>query len=662
MVKFLHTPIVAVLMFVVGTTTLTWSITGDTVNVLGGSGGGGSSRTQTTSKSQSANSSGGMQYCGNEIIDGLEQCDDGNGDNDDGCTISCMFPNCGDGYLQQKQGEECDDGTLNGEEARCSSMCKKNLCGNGKIDGSEECDDGNKINSDKCTNKCALPRCGDGVVQKGEQCDDGNGENTDLCTTSCMVSKCGDGFVQGMEQCDDGNTDSSDECTMSCHFPQCGDGVTQSMKGEECDEGTANGNAGHCLRTCKKPSAGSSSAAMCGNGTVEGDEQCDDGNTDSTDQCTSSCRFARCGDGILQHNEECDLGSGNGFSSCNLDCRKAHSGDGGTTIDNHDNHDNQDNGGGQWSQPTITPIDTIAPLPPVPSSVSSIDMGGNSSPMDDAMLRQQLKQAEERAKQAEQMMKMEEEMQRERQFLGCFDGTGHWTTSRDACDQNQKKHLETQTTIQTGEKQQEVAPVPVQHVSDTEVKQQIQEKFLGPDIAETKRSEILEVMNKAKDRLDTLLQGTNAPEVADYLKRSMDWLDQGISYFGSGVHSVDEIQAMAEPVRSLMQQVSTVLATANKLPKEKPAINPIVEKTDALLTKFRSAFVALVQSGIGLDQTSLQAYVDAAQQFMNVKDACLKDNTTCDRLKDVLGKLAEARPWLEDQLSAHPDIAKKLGM
>ncbi|MBI2598518.1 MAG: DUF4215 domain-containing protein [Candidatus Diapherotrites archaeon] len=53
-------------------------------------------------------------------------------------------------------------------------------CGNGIIEGTEECDDGaNGVNNDLCTDSCTMTFCGDGVKQtpngKGrvEQCDDG---------------------------------------------------------------------------------------------------------------------------------------------------------------------------------------------------------------------------------------------------------------------------------------------------------------------------------------------------------------------------------------------------------------------------------------------------------------------------------------------------------
>jgi cysteine-rich repeat protein len=44
----------------------------------------------------------------------------------------------------------------------------------------------------------------------------------------------------------------------------------------------------------------------CGNGVVSGVEQCDDGNTDNTDDCTNTCLAPACGDGFVQRVEECD--------------------------------------------------------------------------------------------------------------------------------------------------------------------------------------------------------------------------------------------------------------------------------------------------------------------------------------------------------------------
>ena len=64
--------------------------------------------------------------------------------------------------------------------------------------------------------------CGDGVVEGVEQCDDGNDDNTDACLTTCVAATCGDGFVElGVEQCDDGNQNNNDACRNNCTYNPC---------------------------------------------------------------------------------------------------------------------------------------------------------------------------------------------------------------------------------------------------------------------------------------------------------------------------------------------------------------------------------------------------------------------------------------------------------
>ena len=92
-------------------------------------------------------------------------------------------------------------------------------CGDGFVqDGVEECDDGNRIDSDACRNNCRAARCGDGIVFLDlEDCDDGNLSDNDGCTNRCAVARCGDGFVQeGIEECDDANVSAADACTNVC--------------------------------------------------------------------------------------------------------------------------------------------------------------------------------------------------------------------------------------------------------------------------------------------------------------------------------------------------------------------------------------------------------------------------------------------------------------
>ncbi len=59
--------------------------------------------------------------------------------------------------------------------------------------------------------------CGDGVVDPTEECDDGNGSHQDSCLNNCVLNVCGDGFLNiGVEECDDGNTESGDGCDKDC--------------------------------------------------------------------------------------------------------------------------------------------------------------------------------------------------------------------------------------------------------------------------------------------------------------------------------------------------------------------------------------------------------------------------------------------------------------
>jgi fibro-slime domain-containing protein len=71
------------------------------------------------------------------------------------------------------------------------------VCGDGIVEGSESCDDGNLIPYDGCSPTCTLePKCtagtcavicGDGIVEAPEACDDGNTLNGDGCSSTCTV-------------------------------------------------------------------------------------------------------------------------------------------------------------------------------------------------------------------------------------------------------------------------------------------------------------------------------------------------------------------------------------------------------------------------------------------------------------------------------------------
>jgi cysteine-rich repeat protein len=123
----------------------------------------------------------------------------------------------------------------------CVPSAKNPECGNGTLDAraGEQCDDGNTTSDDGCSSACVREFCGDGATQAGigEQCDDGNATSGDGCSSACQTELCGDGTTQAGigEQCDDGNATSGDGCSNTCQTEFCGDGVVQAGIGEQCD-------------------------------------------------------------------------------------------------------------------------------------------------------------------------------------------------------------------------------------------------------------------------------------------------------------------------------------------------------------------------------------------------------------------------------------------
>lgn len=83
------------------------------------------------------------------------------------------------------------------------------VCGDAAVEGDEDCDDGNEIQTDACLSNCTTASCGDGNVQDGvEACDDGlNDGSYNGCEPGCSAAAraCGDGVVDPEEQCETGS-------------------------------------------------------------------------------------------------------------------------------------------------------------------------------------------------------------------------------------------------------------------------------------------------------------------------------------------------------------------------------------------------------------------------------------------------------------------------
>ncbi len=214
--------------------------------------------------------------------------------------------------------------------------CTPAVCGNGSLEGAEECDDGNTTGGDGCNAECRRESdwvcptpgqpcistvvCGDGRISGNEACDDFNTKDGDGCAGDCGAvepgwgcpapgmrcqPKCGDGLRIGWEQCDDGNTDSGDGCSQSCTIEA---GFACPTPGEPCHE------------------------TVCGDSVPEGSESCDDGNTIPGDGCSPDCKkepdcvgtdgcTSPCGDGLKLPEEECDDGNQVSGDGCSTDCK-----------------------------------------------------------------------------------------------------------------------------------------------------------------------------------------------------------------------------------------------------------------------------------------------------------------------------------------------------
>ncbi len=98
-------------------------------------------------------------------------------------------------------------------------------------------------------------------------------------------------------------------------------GVTAGTAGAESESESGATTSSSTSSTTAETTAGQ---GVCGDGEVQGDEECDDGNDNDLDACLSSCELAGCGDGILHDNfgEECDDGNDVEDDGCNSQCAR----------------------------------------------------------------------------------------------------------------------------------------------------------------------------------------------------------------------------------------------------------------------------------------------------------------------------------------------------
>jgi fibro-slime domain-containing protein len=244
--------------------------------------------------------------------------------------------------------DDDDDGIVVGSGGRVGSDDEddssdggavKAVCGNGKLEPGELCDDGNRKSGDGCSADC------DKVDENYICFDEGK-----ACT---RVVTCGNGIIEGTEACDDKNTEDNDGCSAKCDkveegyscvkpgepcvlLPVCGNGIRE--RGEQCDDGNDEGDDG-CSETCQQedgyfcPPGQACVEIACGDGFRTPNEECDDNNQQSGDGCSSNCQVETgwycsasgckpiCGDGLIRGTEACDDGDKESGDGCSSACR-----------------------------------------------------------------------------------------------------------------------------------------------------------------------------------------------------------------------------------------------------------------------------------------------------------------------------------------------------
>ncbi len=99
--------------------------------------------------------------------------------------------------------------------------------------------------------------------------------------------------------------------------PRCGDGGVDPD--ETCDDGNRTNGDG-CDNNC--------TPTVCGNGAVSAPETCDDGNAVDGDGCDSNCQTTGCGNGVLTAGEVCDDGDLTNGDGCDANCTPTGCGNG----------------------------------------------------------------------------------------------------------------------------------------------------------------------------------------------------------------------------------------------------------------------------------------------------------------------------------------------
>ena len=119
--------------------------------------------------------------------------------------------------------------------------------------------------------------------------------------------------------------------------------------------------------------------AVCGDKTLDPGEECEDGNTNNNDSCSSTCKrtcgvlnpdaVEFCGDGIVQPNsEQCDDGNNIVFDNCDNNCRNVNNGNGYDALEagvNYSIYDDSNLSARKLTRSTNIRFDVVPPAPAI---------------------------------------------------------------------------------------------------------------------------------------------------------------------------------------------------------------------------------------------------------------------------------------------------------
>ncbi|CAK87545.1 unnamed protein product (macronuclear) [Paramecium tetraurelia] len=217
-----------------------------------------------------------ISICGDGMVAGKEECDDGNSVSNDGC-YQCNY--------------QCDNNCSNCQKGVCydcilgfhlnQQKCQS-VCGDGIKNGNEECDDQNNIPRDGCT-QCK--------IDPKYQCQEDN-DNLSFCykfQDNCEQGVYNQQALLQCQICDSGyflKDNSCNQCSQKCK--QCENTPNNCLQCVTQDCRICDNQAGFYqnqqLKQC---------ITQCGDNIIAGIEQCDDGNNIDMDGCNSKCQIEK---------------------------------------------------------------------------------------------------------------------------------------------------------------------------------------------------------------------------------------------------------------------------------------------------------------------------------------------------------------------------------